>query len=96
MAEPVIVGTIHCPACQSEITLDGKELRARSAKLLEWQKLEKALPKLAARLDELEKKPKEVPARVEKPVEKGKQSDGDGESGRGGFLSRRRSRSGSG
>jgi hypothetical protein len=51
--------TISCPACESEIAPDGKTLVKRSAKLVELQKLEKAVPELEAELTRLEKEIKE-------------------------------------
>jgi uncharacterized Zn finger protein (UPF0148 family) len=69
-----VKGTVHCPACESEITPDGKTLAKRSERLVEWQKLEKSVPELEVELSRLEKeiaeaKKKNVPVQLESKTE---------------------------
>jgi hypothetical protein len=61
---------IQCPACESEISSDGKTLAKRSEKLADLLKLEKSVPELETELARLEKeieeeKKKRVPVQLE-------------------------------
>lgn len=71
---PKVKINLRCPACDSEISPDGKTLHKRSEKLVELQKLEKDVPELEKELNRLEKeiaeaKKKNVPVQLEGKTE---------------------------
>jgi predicted RNase H-like nuclease (RuvC/YqgF family) len=69
---------VQCPACESEISPDGKQLHKRSERLIELVKLEKTVPELEKELERLEKEIKEKKNDAVQLESKAK-TQGDGE-----------------
>lgn len=65
--------SIHCPACGSSISSDGKELSEKSKKVIEWEEISEGLIDVQVNLDKADKRIQELEAENAKlKQEKGK------------------------